>query len=132
MRRIALVLIALLACKKTKAPEVNGSSDEPAPAAAQTSIKAGVRASLGGGKGGTFVPSKQGFKFQNYGNEEGYENLTATEVKRMFGADACAEEAEGGACELTPSAAQWMAETNKGMGGGHCEGMASLALLFDL
>lgn len=94
--------------------------------------KSGVRASLRSGPSGeNFTPSKEGFSFQNYGNEEGIENLTAGELQRLFGKDVCAE-GEGESCVLTPPAQRWMEETNKGMNGGHCEGMATVALLLEL
>ena len=100
---------------------------DPAPGAK------GVKAALGGSKSGAapFAPSNEGFKFQNYGNEDGVENLTAAELERMFGPQVCADR-DGDTCILTPPAAKWMEETNKGMDGGHCEGLASMALLFRL
>ena len=77
-----------------------------------------------------FTPAASGFKFQNYGNDKGYTNLTITEVRRMFGDQVCAS-TEGGNCVLTPVAAQWIEGSNKSMGGGHCEGFAALALLME-
>ena len=77
-----------------------------------------------------FKPSTSGFKFENYGNSNGYTNLTITEARRMFGDQVCAS-VEGDQCVLTPVAAQWIEGANKGMGGGHCEGMAALALLIE-
>ena len=75
-----------------------------------------------------FKPEVNGFPFQNYGNDKGYTNLTPEEVRRFFGDAVCASTA-GGTCELTPPAKQWMEATNEGMAGGHCEGMAALAIL---
>lgn len=75
-----------------------------------------------------FVPNTSGFKFQNYGNDKGYTNLTSDELRRMFGDKVCANVAAD-KCTLTPAAEQWMEQNNKAMGGGHCEGMAALALL---
>lgn len=75
-----------------------------------------------------FAPSTNGFKFQNYGNDKGYTNLTADELRRMFGDKVCAH-VEGDKCTLTPAAEAWMEQNNKGMGGGHCEGFAALSLL---
>lgn len=75
-----------------------------------------------------FKPEVNGFPFQNYGNDKGYTNLTPDEVRRFFGDSVCASTA-GGTCELTPPAKQWMEATNDGMAGGHCEGMAALAIL---
>ncbi len=108
------------------------SSTPSASAASATPTGKGDKAALGTRPGESpFAPSTQGFKFQNYGNESGIENLTATEIKRMFGASACAKE-DGDTCILTPPADQWMQEINKGMNGGHCEGLATMALLFEL
>jgi hypothetical protein len=92
----------------------------------------GVKAALGAkGGGAPFEPSNQGFKFENYGNDDGVENLTPAEIKRMFGPDACAQ-VEGDSCTLTPPAQAWMERINKEMDGGHCEGLATMALLFDV
>ena len=130
LTRTLLTILATLAagCGKKKS---STQTDPPAPESVAAGAK-GVKASLGGKPGGVpFAPSTQGFKFQNYGNEDGIENLTPAEVKRMFGPDVCAD-MEGETCILTPAAKQWMDETNKGMDGGHCEGLATMALLFDL
>ncbi|MCX5745415.1 MAG: hypothetical protein NT062_23305 [Proteobacteria bacterium] len=136
-RRISLLaltsVLATTGCKKKSPSPAEGSGSSVAAAGSATAPSApgkGVKASLGGRAGGTpFAPSTQGFKFQNYGNEDGIENLTAVEVHRMFGDDACAS-LTGGTCLLTPAAEQWMDENNKGMDGGHCEGFAALSLLF--
>jgi len=74
-----------------------------------------------------FRADKNGFKFENYIND-GVVNLTAAELRRFFGDAACAAVIDG-LCELTPAAASWMDETNKGMNGGHCEGIAVATLL---
>ena len=79
---------------------------------------------------GEFKPKTSGFKFQNYGNPAGVTNLTATEVRRMFGDQVCASLAND-QCVLTPPAQQWMEASNKAMGGGHCEGFAALAVLME-
>lgn len=75
-----------------------------------------------------FTPSTNGFKFQNYGNDKGYTNLTVDELRRMFGDKVCAN-VTNDKCTLTPAAEAWMEQSNKAMGGGHCEGFAALALL---
>ena len=77
-----------------------------------------------------FKPKTSGFKFQNYGNEGWVTNMTPTEVRRMFGDEVCAS-LEGDHCTLTPPAQQWLEASNKAMGGGHCEGMAALALIIE-
>jgi hypothetical protein len=75
-----------------------------------------------------FRPDADGFSFPNYG-DSGETNLTAGEVRRLFGDQVCAA-VEGDACVLSPVAAQWMQVQNASMGGGHCEGMAVLSKLF--
>ena len=77
-----------------------------------------------------FRPETNGFSFENYGNENGIQNLTPASMQQMFGKQVCATQGE--ACILTPPAERWMEETNKGMNGGHCEGMAALSLLLYL
>ena len=74
-----------------------------------------------------FRPETDGFSFENYGNENGIQNLIPADMQRMFGNNVCAT--SGDTCILTPPAEQWMEETNKGMDGGHCEGMAALSLI---
>jgi hypothetical protein len=76
-----------------------------------------------------FVPKTDSFNFENYGNDTGYANMTAAEVRRMFGDQVCAE-LNGDTCVLTPPAQEWMDSTNEAMGGGHCDGMATLSSLF--
>jgi hypothetical protein len=73
-----------------------------------------------------FRPNPNGFSFENYGEDT--ENLTATELRRMFGDQVCSS-IRNGKCTLTPPAKQWMKEMNNDMSGGHCEGMAALSLL---
>jgi len=126
MRSLLLFLILTAACSKKKA------EDTPAAGSEQPAAKP-KRSALGakGGSGGEFAPSTQGFKFQNYGNEEGVENLTGAQLERMFGEEVCAEK-DGDECILTPAAERWMEQENDGMDGGHCEGMATVALLFQL
>ena len=126
-RHLSTLLLAtsLLACgKKTSDPGAAGSA----------ALTGNVLAALGKGAGegsGEFTPTTKGFKFQNYGNDEAYDNLTAAEIQRMFGPEVCAS-GDGDTCILTPPGEQWRTEINKVMGGGHCEGMAVLSLLFQL
>jgi hypothetical protein len=75
-----------------------------------------------------FTPAANGFSFSNYGNDTPAINLTATELRRMFGDQVCAR-LEGDDCTLTPPANQWMEQMNGGMAGGHCEGMAVLSMM---
>jgi hypothetical protein len=79
-----------------------------------------------------FRPAANGFKFENYTDKAGssaVENLTAVEMRRLFGDGVCAS-LQGDACTLAPQAKQWMDEINKGMSAGHCEGMAVMSKLF--
>jgi hypothetical protein len=76
-----------------------------------------------------FRPDYDGFQFENYGGDVPVTNLTANDLRRMFGDGACAS-IQGEDCILTPAGQQWMEQVNQGMGGGHCEGMAVLSNLF--
>ena len=75
-----------------------------------------------------FTPQENGFNFENYGDNIPATNLTASELRRMFGDQVCAN-LDGEDCTLTPPAAQWMEQVNGDMAGGHCEGMAVLSLM---
>lgn len=75
-----------------------------------------------------FDPQQNGFSFPNYGDDIPATNLTAAELRRMFGDQVCAR-LEGDECTLIPPAAQWMEQINGAMSGGHCEGMAVLSLM---
>lgn len=130
-------VVAALAggCKKKQAdPGATGSGSAGAPATPAGPGKVlaalGARAGSGDAKG-DFTPTTKGFKFQNYGNENGIENLTPAEVERLFGPAVCADR-EGDTCLLAPAPARWMQQLNDGMDGGHCEGMAVLSLMFEL
>ncbi len=76
-----------------------------------------------------FRPQVNGFSFENYGKDKQVTNLTPAEVRRMFGDQVCAN-IKGDTCTLTPPAQQWMEQANGAMAGGHCEGFATLSLLF--
>lgn len=75
-----------------------------------------------------FDPTRNGFSFPNYGDESGATNLTADEMRRLFGDEVCAR-IDGNECTLTPPAEQWMEQINGDMAGGHCEGFAVLSML---
>jgi len=75
-----------------------------------------------------FDPQQNGFSFPNYGDDLPVTNLTAAELRRMFGDQVCAD-INGNECILTPPAEQWMEQINGAMAGGHCEGMAALSLM---
>lgn len=75
-----------------------------------------------------FRPASDGFSFENYGGADEV-NLTASDLHRMFGDQACST-IKNGECILTPPGQQWMEQINEAMSGGHCEGMAVLSYLF--
>jgi hypothetical protein len=75
-----------------------------------------------------FRPEKDGFSFTNYTNKTNPQNLTAADMYTIFGASVCSQ-VKAGVCTLTPIAEQQMQKTNDLMNGGHCDGMAALALL---
>ncbi len=75
-----------------------------------------------------FRAETNGFPFENYGNDQVQNNLTAADMQRMFGDAVCAR--AGTPCTLTPPAKEWMDQTNQAMDGGHCEGMAALSTVF--
>lgn len=75
-----------------------------------------------------FNPEVNGFSFENYGGDISATNLTADEMRRMFGDQVCAR-LDGDVCTLTPPAEQWMEQINGAMAGGHCEGFAVLSLM---
>ncbi len=75
-----------------------------------------------------FRPDQNGFSFENYGDDIQVTNLTANEMRRMFGDQVCSR-LNGDDCTLTPPAQQWMEQINGAMAGGHCEGMAVLSLM---
>jgi hypothetical protein len=77
-----------------------------------------------------FRPNLHGFSFENYGRAPD-SDLTAEELRRMFGDGVCNSTANG-KCTLTPLARAWMADVNRAMSGGHCMGMAKLSLLMYL
>ena len=94
----------------------------------------GSTAGSGGSGGGAmgfnvdtgFRPKTDGFSFENYTNDNGVVNMTAEDVRRMFGDTVCANTMNG-KCTLTPAASKWMEEKNGSMNGGHCDGMAGLS-----
>jgi hypothetical protein len=103
---------------------------EPQPTRAPVSSGSGIE----GGRPGVIVydfgfrPDQHGFSFENYGDDMDVTNLTADEMRRLFGDEVCSR-ISGDQCTLTPPASQWMQQINEAMGGGHCEGMAVLSLM---
>jgi hypothetical protein len=74
-----------------------------------------------------FNPTKNGFAFPNYG--PGYANLSANEMRALFGKGVCASGTAPKKCVLTPVAQRFMDEANRAMSGGHCFGFSALSLL---
>lgn len=74
-----------------------------------------------------FDLNRDGFSFENYGNEVEPVNLRANDMRRLFGDEVCSR-ISNEKCVLTPPARAWMKEINDAMDGGHCEGMAVLSL----
>lgn len=87
----------------------------------------------GGARAGTIVadsgfrPDTDGFSFENYGNENGYANLNAAEMVRMYGREACLS--PRGRCVLDPGLRNFMEYLNDAFDGGHCFGFAALSEL---
>ncbi len=79
-----------------------------------------------------FRVNVDGFSFENYGNEDGVKNLTAVEMRQLFGDVVCAGKPKGDSCALSPIAREWMTLQNTAMDDGHCEGMAVLSSLLFL
>lgn len=75
-----------------------------------------------------FRPGADGFSFENYGDKEGYKNLNAFEVQKIFGRAACLT-GKGANCVLNPGVRNWMKSTNEAMAGGHCYGFSALTQL---
>jgi hypothetical protein len=75
-----------------------------------------------------FRPGTNGFSFPNYGADEGYKNLDAAEVQRIYGRSACLT-GKGANCVLSPGVRSWMKSANESMSGGHCYGFSALTQL---
>ena len=56
-------------------------------------------------------------------------NLSAAELRLLYGGRVCAFVAPERACVLTPPAQETLDELNNGMDNGHCYGFATLSLL---
>jgi len=79
-----------------------------------------------------FRPSVDGLPFENYGrvlsDGSGPLNMTADDVRTMFGDGVCAD-AKAGKCDLIPEAQDWLDTTNREMAAGHCYGFSVAAEL---
>src|SRR5205807_5224271 len=60
-----------------------------------------------------FRPAVNGFSFENY--TRGHADLSANELRRLFGRSVCAFTTRSGGCVLAPPAQLWMEEQNRGM-----------------
>jgi hypothetical protein len=76
-----------------------------------------------------FRPAKDGFGFENYGDEVGVLGLSPAYVEDIFGSEVCAS-GTGATCKLTPPAEEWLQEENAATAAGHCFGMAVAAANF--
>jgi hypothetical protein len=86
------------------------------------SASAGIIASDG------FNPVRDGFSFPNYGG--GYANLSADQMRLLFGDGVCAYVTKSNACALTPTAQTYMDSANMLMSSaGHCFGFSVLSML---
>lgn len=74
-----------------------------------------------------FRPERDGFSFENYGNDVEPENLTTASLQALFGDDVCIG-GNGDDCRLTPAAKRWMQTENDRMDGGHCMGFSVAAI----
>jgi len=151
---ICVVVMLLAACgggdnpATTASPVVGTTSTETAvvneparQAEATQTVKTDEKKDIGASGEGTvdttgvyvadvgFRPDSDGFRFPNYGGDLPVTNLTASDLRRMFGDRVCSS-IQGEVCTLTPAGNQWMEQVNKAMSGGHCEGMAVLSKLF--
>ncbi len=75
-----------------------------------------------------FVPSRDGFSFQNYGFVAGGD-LDAHVMRELFGDVVCAG-TPSDSCQLTPNAQSWAESIEAGAAGGHCYGFSVTALRF--
>src|SRR5258706_11637834 len=75
-----------------------------------------------------FRAEKDGFSFENYSNANNPVNLTADDMRKLYGDQVCGA-LDGDKCSLTPPAEAYMLEKKEAMAGGHCEGIAVLSLL---
>ncbi|HEV2812424.1 MAG TPA: hypothetical protein VGW10_04150 [Solirubrobacteraceae bacterium] len=74
-----------------------------------------------------FRPERDGFGFENYGNDVEPQNLGPPQVQDLFGDQVCLV-GSGAECQLIPAAQEWMENQNEGMAGGHCQGFSVTAL----
>ena len=117
---------ALIGCSSS--PADDGVPAAAAPSAEPTAVPQALPAATEMIADLGFRPAVNGFNFENYSDEPQVQNLTAAEVRRLFGDQVCATRTDG-RCVLTPPGQQWMEQINGDMAGGHCEGMAALSLL---
>ncbi len=120
---VALIGIPLAACGASTTGD-DPKRATPAPTASATATAKPKATAMSSG----FVVKRDGFAFENYGNEKAPVNLTSAAMTTLFGDKTCARVAADG-CTLTAPAAAWLALNNAQMNGGHCFGMAAAAAL---
>jgi hypothetical protein len=128
---LVVIAVALGACgdddksSETKAPATSGKFGNAGggggPGASDTVGTGKIIADLG------FRPDANSFKFENYGGGTGNKDMTAAEVRRIFGDQVCSS-LHGNNCILTPPAQQWLEQSNQIMDGGHCYGFSVATL----
>jgi hypothetical protein len=118
---VTVVALTLVACSSSSGSGDPAEQSAGSPAAA-TPVPPGTRVADSG-----FRPDDHGFTFENYGQtlRDGSTptNMTADDVRAMFGDGVCAD-AKAGKCDLIPEAQSWLDTTNKEMAGGHCYGFS--------
>ncbi|MBV9897479.1 MAG: hypothetical protein JO020_25250 [Chloroflexi bacterium] len=118
-RQISACLLALTIALASTASALAQQSPSDTPSSGTYVADLGLR------------PGSDGFSFENYGNDIPVTNLTADDLRRLFGDEVC-DRLTNGKCVLAPAAKEWMTSVNKDMAGGHCEGLATLSLLMYL
>jgi hypothetical protein len=127
---VCVGLLLLIGCRKegaaTPAPTAAGQ-EERSEAVSPTTQPAGDTAAAGS----VFRSNPYGFSFPNYAGRFPEGNLTADQVREMFGDEVCAQ-IEGDTCVPRPEVSLWIDDMNRKMEGGHCVGFTVAAFqLYD-
>jgi hypothetical protein len=75
-----------------------------------------------------FVPDDDSFSFENFGGGEPPADLTVNMARRMYGDDQVCQTVVDNQCTPFPVILQLIAQANRSMKGGLCEGLAVLSL----
>ncbi len=126
---VALSLMVIAACggasSSASTPHVDPGSQSAGDRSTAAYTADGVVVADSG-----FRSTDHGFGFENYGNVlpngGAAANMTAEDVRAMFGDAVCAD-ASAARCDLIPEARAWLDSTNKEMAGGHCYGFSVAA-----